>query len=147
MRFILPFFLALCLIAAPALASKTVTSRPAPKVQDNIGNSSEVEGVIRPGCAPWEEGKSVGIELPNNIGGVVYTDIDTLGPMPGTTFQAIPGELKEDRAVIFRCSDDNKSCLQQKGTVHLTKADAEEGKLPPVTAHAFPIPGSRRFQN
>jgi hypothetical protein len=125
MRFILPFFLALCLIAAPALAAKSVSSRPAPRVLDNTGSSSEVEGVLRPGCAPWEDGKSVGIELPNNMGAVVYTEITSLEPMPGTSFQAIPGELKEGRAVIFRCSEDNKSCLQQKGTVHLTKADDE----------------------
>lgn len=125
MRYILPVFLALCLITSPALAAKSVTSRPAPRVQDNVRSSSEVEGVLRPGCAPWEDGKSVGIELPGNIGAVVYTELTDLEPMPGTTFEAIPGELKEGRAVIFRCEDDNKSCLQQKGSVHLTKADDE----------------------
>jgi hypothetical protein len=123
MRFTL-LLAALCLAAAPALATKTVTSKPMSPVQDHTG-SSELQGVLRPGCAPWENGKSVGIELPNHIGAVIYTEIEKLKEAPGTSFKSVPGELKEGRAVIFRCSNDDSSCLQQNGSVHLTKVDDE----------------------
>jgi hypothetical protein len=127
MRFASLFLFALCL-ALPAHAAPLKTG---PEVIDSTApekpaESKNVRGTLRQGCGPWEGARSVGIELENHVGAVIYVTLDDIKKKKGFTFKAHAENLNDGGAVLYSCDEKDSKCTQPNGTVTISDIKGED---------------------
>jgi hypothetical protein len=125
--------LAVALIACLPLPVHAAATRSGPEVRES-GSAPEaptpettgpVHGTIHAGCGPWEGGRSVGLELENHMGAVVYVTFDDIKRHPGFEFKAAPALIQDGGAVIYKCDEHDKNCAQPTGTLSINSPQGE----------------------